>query len=43
MTVLGLGLSLLVINNNNNNNNNNGFIAAHSYSKNLFMYLTVYI
>ena len=24
------------------NNNHNGFIAAHSYGKNLFMYLAVY-
>ena len=35
-------VDLITFNNNNNNNNNNG-IAAHSYSKNLLMYLTVYI
>ena len=40
MAVLGFRSSLLVI---IINNNNNGFIAAHSYSKNLFMYSTVYI
>ena len=40
MAVLGFRSSLLVI---IINNNNNGFIATHSYSKNLFTYSTVYI